>query len=463
MTSKQTPCQVGERPSGAPHNVPPASTPTSTSPQCGGGARASPKDPLKNASNYRSAGWRKDLEHVVKVYYRHNIASFKEAEWSKMKEKFFTHLLQRKEWRDIKENHPIQYMPYMEDHFYMAMGLRLNGLRDFTGWIKQGRYYHRLVARQGHLHKCPHLAGVALPRWPQTTPSESHQVSQKKAETPATSSSAPSTGAGEAQETRSDDVPAPMETGGAGDGWSWAEQVEASADDEFQRDRSTKRRQSQSRRQEDRPTLPFPLQDTKGRCTSAQQLYQHTGEQPQACHNVAALGIAHLHPELLPLEARSLGNQVLCMIVEYHLTSSAQGSSSLTPVLPEAVRDLLPPIEDYVAGGTFQGTRDVRVVDRAKTLRIATWLHYLDMLAEGDGMASQTLEVERHGRGPLVDLLLAPMMSSLTFADVVECVLNENWHRAESSLDDLQGCCAWIQGELDDLTEACQEESDKPS
>ena len=52
------------------------------------------------------------------------------------------------------------------------------------------------------------------------------------------------------------------------------------------------------------------------------------------------------------------------MITEYHLTSSAQGSSSLSPVLPEAARDLLPPVEDYVVGGAFQGTRDVRVVDR---------------------------------------------------------------------------------------------------
>ena len=282
-TSKQMLHQVGERPSRAPRNLPPASKPESTPPQCGGGVRASPKDPLKNATNYRSAGWRKDLEHVLKIYYRHNVTSFKEAEWSKMKEKFFTHLLQHKEeWRNIKENHPMQYMPYMEDHFYVAMGLRLNGLRDFTRWIKQGSYYHGLVARQGRLYKCPHLVGVALPRWPQTTPSESCQVSQKKAETPATSSSVPGTGAGEAQETRSNDIPAPMETGGVGDGWSWVDQVEASADDEFQRDRPAKCHRSQSRRWEDRPTLPFPLQDNKGRCTSAQQLYQHAGEQPWA-------------------------------------------------------------------------------------------------------------------------------------------------------------------------------------
>ena len=307
-----------------------------------------------------------------------------------MKEKFFTHLLQHKEeWRDIKENHPMKYMPYMEDHFYAATGLRLNGLRDFTGWIKRGSYYHGLVARQGHLHLCPHLAGTTLPRWPQTMPSESHQVSQRKPETPATSSSAPGIEASTPQGATAD-VPAPMETGGAGDGQSWAEQVEVK--DDFKRDRPTKCCRLQSRRWEDRPTFPFPLQDEEGRCTSAQELCRHSGQQPPACHNVATTGITHLHPEVLPHEARSLGNQVFCMIAEYHLTSHAQGLSSLSLVLPEAVRDLLPPIEDYIGGGAFCGTRDMRVVERAKTLWIATWLHHLDMAVEGDEIASQTLE-----------------------------------------------------------------------
>ena len=390
MTSKQTPCQGGECPSGAPNNVPPASAPVSTPPQSGGGVRASPKDPLRNASRYRSAGWRKDLEHVLKIYCRHNVASFKEAEWSKMKEKFFTYLLQRKEkWRDIKENHPMKYMPYMEDHFYAATGLRLNGLKDFTGWIERGSYYHGLVARQGHLHLCPHLAGATLPRWPQTMPSESCQVSQRKPETPATSSSAPGIEASTPQGATAD-VPAPMETGGAGDSQSWAEQVEV--EDNFKRDSPAKCRRSQSRRREDRPTFPFLLQDEEGRRTSAQELYRHSGQQPLARHNETTMGITHLHPEVLLREARSLGNQVLCMIAEYHLTSHAQGSLSLSLVLPEAVRDLLPPIEDYIGGGAFCGTRDVKVVERAKTLQIATWLHHLDMAVEGDQIASQTLE-----------------------------------------------------------------------
>ena len=154
------------------------------------------------------------------------------------------------------------------------------------------------------------------------------------------------------------------------------------------------------------------------------------------------LGITHLHLEVEPREARSLSNQVLCMIAEYLLTGSAQGTSSPSLVLLEVVRDLLPPVENYIVDGVFQGMRDVRVVERAKTLRIATWLHCLDMAAEGDGTASQSLEVTWHGRGPLLDLLLAPMMSSLTFTEVVECVLAKNRHRVESSLDNLQGYCA---------------------
>ena len=250
----------------------------------------------------------------------------------------------------------------------MATGLRLNGLRDFTRWIKLGSYYHGLVARQGHLHRCLHLIRMLLPWWPQVMPSESCLVSQKKAETLATSSSASSAGTMETQVAHSDNAPAPMETGGVGDGQSWADQVEASVDEEFQKDRPAKCHRSQSRRWEERPTIPFPLQDNKGRYTSTQQLYHHAGEQPRARHNVAIQGIIHLHPEVLPCEARSLGNQVLCMIAEYHLTGSVQGSSSLSPVLPEVVTTLLPPVEDYVVGGAFQGMRDVRVVDRAKTL-----------------------------------------------------------------------------------------------
>ena len=114
--------------------------------------------------------------------------------------------------------------------------------------------------------------------------------------------------------------------------------------------------------------LPFPLQDSEGRLTSISQLYQHVGEQPATHHNVAGRGIMHLHPEMLPGKAMCLGNQVACMIAEYHLTGSARGPSSLSPILPEKTAALLPPIKNYVPGIVFEGTRDVRVMDHARTL-----------------------------------------------------------------------------------------------
>ena len=191
----------------------------------------------------------------------------------------------------------MDYMVCIEEHFWRAMGLRLSGLRDFTAWIKQGSYYHRLVAQQGHLHKCPHLVGLPLPRRPQVTPSESHWESQKKVEAMATSSSKPSAGAMVAPVTETpvaeapvaetpvaeasvaetpvaetpaahSDTPAPVETGGAGDGQLWAKHIEAGIDEEFQKDRPAKHHRSQSRRHEQRPTLTFPLQDSEGRLAS---------------------------------------------------------------------------------------------------------------------------------------------------------------------------------------------------
>ena len=209
--------------------------------------------------------------------------------------------------------------------------------------------------------------------------------------------------------------------------------------------------------------LPFPLQDSEGRLASILQLYKHVREQPAARHNVATQGIIHLHPEMMPCEATCLRNQVICMIAEYHLTGSAQGLSSLSLVLPEVATTLLPPIKDYVPGSTFEGTRDVRVVDCARTLRVAAWLHHLDMSTRGDGMASETFEASRHSQGPLLDLFLTPMMCNLTFKEVVDRILYENWRDAQSSLNDLRAHRAHIHEELDDLTKAHGEESDKSS
>ena len=221
-TSKQMPRQVGERPSGATCDAPRDSTPGSTSHPRSSSTRAL-KDPLRRVARFQSQGWKKDLERIFRMYYEYNFTSLKEAGWNKIRDKVFDHLLPcQEEWRRIKENNPLQYMPYMEEQFYAATGIRLEGLAGCTAWIKCGSHYHSVVAQKGQLDKCPHLAGIEPPRGPQMMPSESHLVSQRKPDTPVTSSSAPPTEASAPQGATAD-VPAPMETGGAGDGRSWAE------------------------------------------------------------------------------------------------------------------------------------------------------------------------------------------------------------------------------------------------
>ena len=210
-------------------------------------------------------------------------------------------------------------MPYMEHHFQALTSIRLKGLSQFTGWIKPGSYYHGVVARKGQLHLCLHLAGTEPPKGPQIHPSQSCLVTQKEEETPTTSLPMSGREGSATQEARSNS-PTPMETGGAGDGQSWVKQADASADEEWRRGRPSKHCWSASRKWEDWSTNPFLLQDSEGRREAVQQLYRHAGELTPAHHDVAAQGMACHYPDMEPRKAKSLNNQVLCMISEYHLT-----------------------------------------------------------------------------------------------------------------------------------------------
>ena len=146
------PQQEGGHPAGAPCNISPSSTSGKPSPQPGGITKASPRNPLKNIANYRSTGWRKDLDHILGYFYHYNYPSCKEEEWKKLRTKFLEYLGKcQEEWRTIKEDNLLQYMPYMESCFHTLTGIRLEGLSQFTGWIKPGSYYHGVVARKGQI------------------------------------------------------------------------------------------------------------------------------------------------------------------------------------------------------------------------------------------------------------------------------------------------------------------------
>ena len=82
----------------------------------------------------------------------------------KLKTKFFEYLGQhQEEWKAIKEEKPLQYMPYMESHFQALTGIKLKGPSQFTDWIKPGSCYHGVVARKGQIHRYLHLDGTMPP------------------------------------------------------------------------------------------------------------------------------------------------------------------------------------------------------------------------------------------------------------------------------------------------------------
>ena len=103
------------------------------------------------------------------------------------------------------------------------------------------------------------------------------------------------------------------------------------------------------------------------------------------------------------------------------------GSSTTSPIPSQEIEERLPPLVNYThPAGT--GITDVRVQDnKAKRLRVAVWLHRLDMSLSQEEDASRCLVLLRHTQGCLLSYFLAPGTSNLTYDEVVAQVIDENY------------------------------------
>ena len=142
-----------------------------------------------------------------------------------------------------------------------------------------------------------------------------------------------------------------METKGAVGGVTWGDQMDAADQAGGAR---RKHPQSPSQKWEcqplQAPAIPFPLQDERECCEAAHTLYRHVGEMGPSTHQTALQGMRLCHWEANLEVLTCLNNQVLLMIAEYHLTKGSLGSHSVTPVLPEVLKLMLPPLEEYLPG-----------------------------------------------------------------------------------------------------------------
>ena len=182
-------------------------------------------------------------------------------------------------------------------------------------------------------------------------------------------------------------------------------------------------------------------------------LYEEAGGNRLASEMTALCGLQEGHPEMGAEELQRLNNQVLLMIAEYHLTSASQGTHHVLPVLPEGATWLMPPPDEYLPG-SFDGCRDVRVTDRAQILRVAVWLHHLDLHATYGAEIAASPRVEDYDIGPLLEYFLMPKLSDITFGEVASTVAQENCRDMEISLRDLHKERDSLQNEIELLARA---------
>ena len=102
------------------------------------------------------------------------------------------------------------------------------------------------------------------------------------------------------------------------------------------------------------------------------------------------------------------------MITKYHMACVTRGAPVTSPILPGIIEDKLPLLGSYTPPEDRDGVTDVQVRDHfAKTLRVAIWLHRLDMALSGVGH--------------LLSYFLAPETAwGLCSEDVINQVLREN-------------------------------------
>ena len=420
-------------------------------------------------SNYVASGWKRDLTYIIGCCWVAQVGPLDSKEWQVAIRKFLAAMRNRRaiEWTDIKELSPLQFMPYVAELFKNIMGKDLKGLSEFTGWIGLGGYYHWKLAQLGQLQACPHLQGHPVPKGPVAQPSgRPHPQMSTQTGTPATGASGrhqdgsqptsdwggkrstsnqggktstsnqggktstsnqggkastssqgskpASTGRSGKQATSGGPVDLPSEREGAGDG-TWS--------DWYQR---TLRRAEGGTSEPQGP--PYPIGTAQVRREAIGQIYNRMDGKDPPPHNIASEALWAYYSRVDPQTLKTWACQILHMVSEYHMACMTRGSPVTSPILPRVIEDRLPPLTDYTLPEDRSGVTDVRVRDhKARTLRVAMWLHRLDMALSEEPAASGSLVRARHSLRHLLAYFLAPGTTlGLRFKDMIDQVLREN-------------------------------------
>ena len=173
---------------------------------------------------------------------------------------------------------------------------------------------------------------------------------------------------------------------------------------------------------------PHPIGTVQVRREALGQIYNCMDSKDLPPHNIASEALRAYYSRVDPRTLKTWACQILCMISEYHMACVTRGSPVTSPILPRVIEERLPPQAHYALPEDRSGVTDVRVWDhQARTLRVAVWLHRLDMALSEEPAASGSLVRARHSLRHLLAYFLAPGTAwDLQFEEVIDQVLREN-------------------------------------
>ena len=345
----------------------------------------------------------------------------------------------------LKEEDPLQLMPYLASAFERKTTLALPALANYKKWIKAGSFYHAVILWREELNHTPHLVMAQVPNMNQRSPNEdtliSHRQEYKAALLQVDVSLATLAKAQmnfltslaicrkDTREVKALSLPKPLQVqqpqSGAGDATLGA----TLAAPPNRVSTTSKRQKRQATGEADRPGRslnPFPLQaDGDWRAMVEVLLNAAVGITHTTSEEVARY-FQTKYPRISPADARRRANQLLVTISEYQLMCALHDPSGVSPMISSQIEQELHPEEEYYKQLPPGTPVDFCQVEWGRTLRFGAFIHRIDQsVTQGIG-ASQLVREDEHSAGPLLQLLLGPGTSPLTVEAVIARVIAEN-------------------------------------
>ena len=388
----------------------------------------------------KSEGWKADYATFFWYYLQGHYPHIPLAQLRAIYEPVLKYLGTCREfWAVLKEEDPLQLMPYLASAFERKTTLTLPALANYKKWIKSGSFYHTVILWCEELNHTPHLAFAQVPNMNQRSPNEdaliSHRQEYKAALQQADVSLATLAKAQmnlltslaicrkDAREVKALSLPEPLQVrqprSGAGDATVGA--IPAPT--------TSKRQKRQATGEADRPghsLNPFPLQVDGDRRAMVHVLLNTAAGITHATSEDVARYFQTKYPRIFPADARHGANQLLVTISEYQLMCALHDPSGVSPVIPSQIEQELRPEEEYYEQPPPGTPVDFRQVEWGRTLRFGAFIHRIDQTVTRGVGASQSVREDEHSAGPLLQLLLGPGTCPLTAEVVITQVIAEN-------------------------------------